>query len=227
MDPSIRTALVTGSDSGLGRAVALTLADDRFHLGLAYATDRDNVEDTAKKVRTKSVRAAVRRMDLADIADAVTAVDEFAGELGGIGVLVNCPGSIAVECIQRAVRYMIAGGEGGRIVNIITELPRAGGLTGLLATRLARYSITVNAVVLPTVEPSFAGPEHDRSEATSVVSYLTSAATASVTGTAYVVDGTSITMIPHGLIEAGSSRAAHRARTHPHTGHWAPTRWTP
>ncbi|WP_072691109.1 SDR family NAD(P)-dependent oxidoreductase [Rhodococcus marinonascens] len=227
MHPSTRTAVVTGSDSGLGRAVALALADDRFHLGLAYATDRDSAENTAAEARTKSVRTALRRMDLADLPRAVAALDEFAGELGGFGVLVNCPGSTTVECIQRAVRYMIASGEGGRIVNIITSLPGPGGLTGLLATELARYSITVNAVVLPAAEPGLDCPGRDDPEVTSVVSYLTSPAAASVTGAAYVVDGTRIAMIPHGLTGVGSRQSAnHAERTHPYTGHWAPTRWT-
>lgn len=123
MHPSTRTAVVTGSDSPMGRAVALALADDGFHIGLAYAADRDSAESTAADIRSRSVNAAVQRMDLADLPDSAAAVDEFARELGGIGVLVSCPGSTAVECIQRAVRYMIASGEGGRIVNITPRRP--------------------------------------------------------------------------------------------------------
>ncbi|AOW92663.1 short-chain dehydrogenase [Rhodococcus sp. WMMA185] len=227
MHPSTRAAVVTASDSGLGRAIALTLADDRFHVGLAYTNDRRSAENTAAQVRTKSLGAAVRRLDPADLPDAVAVIDEFAGELGGIGVLVNCPGSMTVECIRRAVRYMIDSGGGGRIVNIRTSLPGPGGLTGQLATELARYAITVNAVVVPAAEPGSACPGRDDPAATSVVSYLTSPEAASVTGAAYVVDGARITIVPHGLAEVGSRRPAHNTeRTHPHTGHRAPTRRT-
>ncbi|MFC9836238.1 SDR family NAD(P)-dependent oxidoreductase [Rhodococcus sp. NPDC127530] len=227
MHPSTRTAVVTGSDSPMGRAVALALADDGFHIGLAYAADRDSAESTAAEVRSRSVNAAVQRMDLADLPDSAAAVDEFARELGGIGVLVSCPGSTAVECIQRAVRYMIASGEGGRIVNITPSSSGLGGLTGLLAAELARYSITVNSVVVPADESDFASPGPDDSEVAAVASYLTAPAAMFVTGAAYVVDGTRIAMIPHSLTEAGTRRPARRAnRIRSYTGRWAPTRWT-
>lgn len=211
----------------MGRAVALALADDGFHVGLAYATDRDSVESTAADIRTRSVRAAVQRMDLADLPDSAAAVDEFARELGGIGALVSCPGSTAVECIQRAVRYMIASGGGGRIVNVTTASSGLGGLTGLLAAELARYSITVNSIVVPAAEPDFASPGRDDREVAAVASYLTAPPGMFVTGASYVVDGSRIAMIPHSLTEAGTRRLPRRAnRIRSYTGRWAPTRWT-
>ncbi|MFC9362885.1 SDR family NAD(P)-dependent oxidoreductase [Rhodococcus sp. NPDC057014] len=227
MHPSTRTAVVTGSDSPMGRAVALALAGDGFDVGLAYAADRESAEATAADVESRSVRAAVQRMDLADLPGSAAAVDEFARDLGGIGVLVSCPGSTAVECIQRAVRYMIAGGGGGRIVNVTTSASGLGGLTGLLAAELARYSITVNSVVVPAVEPDFAAPGPDDREVAGVASYLCAPAGMFVTGAAYVVDGTRIAMIPHSLTEAGALRPPRRAgRIRSYTGRWAPTRWT-
>jgi NAD(P)-dependent dehydrogenase (short-subunit alcohol dehydrogenase family) len=211
----------------MGRAVALALADDGFHVGLAYATDRDSAETTAADIRTRSVRAAVQRMDLAELPDSAAAVDEFARELGGIGVLVSCPGSTAVECIQRAVRYMIASGGGGRIVNVTTASSGLGGLTGLLAAELARYSITVNSVVVPATGPDFDTPGRDDHEVAAVASYLTAPAGMFVTGASYVVDGARIAMIPHSLTEAGTRRPPRRAnRIRSYTGRWAPTRWT-
>jgi NAD(P)-dependent dehydrogenase (short-subunit alcohol dehydrogenase family) len=122
---------------------------------------------------------------------------------------------------------MIASGGGGRIVNVIPSSSGLGGLTGLLAAELARYSITVNSVVVPAVEPDFASPGPDDREVAAVASYLTAPAAMFVTGAAYVVDGTRIAMIPHSLTEAGTRRPARRAnRIRSYTGRWAPTRWT-
>jgi NAD(P)-dependent dehydrogenase (short-subunit alcohol dehydrogenase family) len=228
MHASALNAVVTGSDSGIGRAVALALADDGFHLGLAYATDRDRAEATAGEVRARSVRAVVRKMDLAELPHSATAVDEFARELGGIGVLVSCPGSTAVECIQRGVRYMIAGGQGGRIVNITASASSLGGLTGLLAAELSRYSVTVNSVVVPAADPAFPSPGRDDGEAATVASYLTAPAAMFVTGAQYTVEGRRVTITPHSLTDPGprrtGPRGSHRIRSY--AGRWAPTRWT-
>ncbi|MCQ4122494.1 SDR family NAD(P)-dependent oxidoreductase [Rhodococcus tibetensis] len=228
MHASALNAVVTGSDSGIGRAVALALADDGFHLGLAYAADRDSAEATALEVRSMSVRAVVRKMDLAELPHSATAVDEFARELGGIGVLISCPGSTAVECMQRGVRYMIAGGQGGRIVNITASVSALGALTGLLANELSRYSVTVNSIVVPAADSACSSPCHDDGEAAAVASYLTAPAAMFVTGAEYKVEGRRVTMTPHSLADPGSRRPDPRGnrRIRSYAGRWAPTRWT-
>lgn len=205
----------------------MALAEDGFHLGLAYAEDRCGAEELARKVRATSSRATVRQMDPAGVPESAAAVDEFAQELGGIEVLVNCPGSTAVECIQRGVRYMIAGGAGGRIVNITTASAPGGRLTGLLSTELARYSITVNSVVVPDMGVDLEHSACNDREAAAVTAYLAAPAAAFVTGAAYFVDGTRLTVMPHSLVDTRDRprprRIARRFLTY--TGRWTPGRW--
>jgi NAD(P)-dependent dehydrogenase (short-subunit alcohol dehydrogenase family) len=134
-------AVVTGSDSGIGKAVAVALAGGGVDVGITYHHDADGAERTAAQARDNGVEAHVRRLDLTDLPTAAAVVDELAGDLGGIDVLVNCAGTGTAEpvmemdfdrwrevlsvdldgaflCTQRAARHMIEAGKGGRIVNV-------------------------------------------------------------------------------------------------------------
>jgi NAD(P)-dependent dehydrogenase (short-subunit alcohol dehydrogenase family) len=133
-------AIVTGGSSGIGRAIAVTLAEQGFDIGLTWDRHEDHAQDAAAECRDKGVRAEARRADLSQ-PGAPAVVDELAEALGGVDVLVNNAGtgasSPAVEteeaefrrvlevdlvaaflCAQRAARRMLDQGRGGRIVNI-------------------------------------------------------------------------------------------------------------
>jgi NAD(P)-dependent dehydrogenase (short-subunit alcohol dehydrogenase family) len=147
-----RVAVVTGSDSGIGEAVAVALAGAGFDVGVTYHADKAGAESTAEKVRAAGRRCEVRPLDLTRLPDAAAVVDDLADALGGIGVLVNNAGTgvqtpvvdtsydqwrsvLSVDldgpflCAQRAARRMLAAGRGGRIVNITSvheHAPRVG-----------------------------------------------------------------------------------------------------
>ena len=150
--PGARAAVVTGSDSGIGRASAVRLAADGFDVGITFHTDREGAEKTAADVRGMGRTAAVRRLDLTRLPHEAAVVDSLADELGGIDTLVNCAGTGTMTpfldldhdtvravldvdlvgpflCSQRAARRMVQAGRGGRIVNITSvheHQPRVG-----------------------------------------------------------------------------------------------------
>jgi NAD(P)-dependent dehydrogenase (short-subunit alcohol dehydrogenase family) len=134
-------AIVTGSDSGIGRATALRLATDGFDLGVTWHADRDGASETADAARQRGRQAQIRQLDLANLPHAANVIDELADALGGVDVLVNNSGTsrkgsmlelsyedwrytLAVDldgaflCAQRAARRMIEQGRGGRIINV-------------------------------------------------------------------------------------------------------------
>ncbi|MEV4571222.1 SDR family oxidoreductase [Nonomuraea sp. NPDC049419] len=147
-----KVAIVTGADSGIGKATAVALAEQGFEVGVTYHRDKDGAEETARLVRATGRAPAVRQHDLTDPERAAAVVDELADELGGLGVLVNNAGTgshepllemgydrwrsvLAVDldgpflCAQRAARRMVASGRGGRVVNITSvheEYPKMG-----------------------------------------------------------------------------------------------------
>jgi NAD(P)-dependent dehydrogenase (short-subunit alcohol dehydrogenase family) len=134
-------AIVTGSDSGIGKASAVALAEAGYDLGVTWHEDREGAEGTAKEVAERGSRAEVRQLDLTRLPEAADTIDELAEELGGLDVLVNNAGighsapfldhslddwrrvlevdlTGAFCCGQRAARRMVAAGRGGRIINI-------------------------------------------------------------------------------------------------------------
>jgi NAD(P)-dependent dehydrogenase (short-subunit alcohol dehydrogenase family) len=147
-----RVAIVTGSESGIGRATAVALAEQGFDLGITWYRDEADAEATAEEVRALGRRAEVRHLDLTRLPEAADVVDELAEALGGVDVLVNDAGTghstpildldlttwrevLATDldgaflCLQRAARRMVAAGRGGRIVNITSvheHQPRVG-----------------------------------------------------------------------------------------------------
>ncbi|MEV4332756.1 SDR family oxidoreductase [Streptomyces sp. NPDC049597] len=145
-------AIVTGADSGIGRATAVRLAAAGMDIGITFHTDREGGESTADEVRAHGRKAALARMDLTRLPDAAGVVDDLADQLGRVDVLVNNAGTgtatpfleldlhtvrqvVDVDlvgpllCAQRAARRMIAQGDGGRIVNVTSvheHQPRVG-----------------------------------------------------------------------------------------------------
>src|SRR5215213_956965 len=90
---SARVAIVTGSDSGIGKATAVALAEQDCDVGITWHRDRDGAESTAEEVRRLDRRAEVRQLDLTRLPDAADVVDELAEALGGVDVLVNNSGT--------------------------------------------------------------------------------------------------------------------------------------
>jgi NAD(P)-dependent dehydrogenase (short-subunit alcohol dehydrogenase family) len=145
-------AIVTGSDSGIGKASAVRLAEAGFDLGITWHTDERGAQGAQEEVRALGRRAEVRRVDLADATEAGRVVDELAEALGGLDVLVNNAGTGAgapfleltlddwhhvldvdltgaFACGQRAARHMVAAGTAGRIINITSvheHIPKPG-----------------------------------------------------------------------------------------------------
>ena len=134
-------AIVTGSDSGIGRATAVALAQDGFDVGITYNRDEDGARGTADEVEAQGQQAAVAHLDLTALPGAADHVDDLAEQLGGVDVFVNCSGTGvsspfldlewsdwrsvldvdlngAFLCAQRAARRMVEQGRGGRIINV-------------------------------------------------------------------------------------------------------------
>src|SRR5439155_152796 len=88
----VSVAIVTGSDSGIGKATAVQLARDGFDVGITWHRDEEGALATADEVRSHGRRAEVRQLDLTELPGAADEIDEFARLLGGIDALVNCAG---------------------------------------------------------------------------------------------------------------------------------------
>jgi NAD(P)-dependent dehydrogenase (short-subunit alcohol dehydrogenase family) len=86
-------AIITGSDSGIGKATAVALARRGHDVGITYSRDEDGAKATAEEVRAHGRRAEVRHLDLTETADVQATIDNLADALGGLDILVNNAGS--------------------------------------------------------------------------------------------------------------------------------------
>ena len=198
LDLSGRAALVTGGGQGAGRGIALALAQHGAAVAVNdFVLER--AEAVAEEIRAFGGKATAVQADVCDYASVKAAFDAATAALGPITLLVNNAGMAGptdkmgrspefweadpaewprffntnlygvMNCCHVAVPAMIAAGQGGRIVTIVSDSGRLGeqrlaayaaakagaaGFVRSLAKEAGRYGITCNAVSLSTLEPA-------------------------------------------------------------------------
>jgi len=92
MNQNGKTALITGGTRGIGRAIALALAEQAENLVLLYAGRRDAAEDTVRALLDRGARAMAMPCDVADAAQVKAAAGQARAAFGLISILVNNAG---------------------------------------------------------------------------------------------------------------------------------------
>jgi NAD(P)-dependent dehydrogenase (short-subunit alcohol dehydrogenase family) len=87
-----KVALITGADSGIGRAVAALFAREGADIGISYLCEHDDAQKTRDIVQKEGRRALLLPGDLGDKQVAERIVAETVRELGGLDILVNNAG---------------------------------------------------------------------------------------------------------------------------------------
>jgi NAD(P)-dependent dehydrogenase (short-subunit alcohol dehydrogenase family) len=88
-----KVALVTGGDSGIGRAVCAAFAKEGADLAIAYLSEDEDAEHTKRLVEAEGRRAITIRCDLQREEECQRIVKETVEQLGGLDVLVNHVGT--------------------------------------------------------------------------------------------------------------------------------------
>jgi NAD(P)-dependent dehydrogenase (short-subunit alcohol dehydrogenase family) len=91
-----KTALVTGGDSGIGRAVSVAFAKEGADVAIAYLSEDEDARRTAELIEQEDRRALTVRTDLSTEDGCREAVERTVNELGGIDILVNHVGTQTV-----------------------------------------------------------------------------------------------------------------------------------
>jgi NAD(P)-dependent dehydrogenase (short-subunit alcohol dehydrogenase family) len=140
LDLGTKAAIVTGGSSGIGKAIAMRLAEAGASVMLADS-DEAASRQTAKYIRSRGGKVAFAAANAIDVSDATRVVAETMQTFGRLDVMVNIPGmcppapvlsmseqvwdsaldsnlrAIFFFC-QSAAREMTRGGHGGKIINI-------------------------------------------------------------------------------------------------------------
>ena len=180
-----RIAIVTGAGRGMGRAFSIALAHAGADVVVTELPGREeDSEETAERVRETGRRAMVAPLDVTEQASIQALVDRVLDEWGQIDILINNAGMNirqftvdltedawdqiidtnlkgVVFCSQAVGRHMVERGEGGKIINISSQLGVVGegqriaycaskagvvNVTRVLALEWAPHRVNVNAI---------------------------------------------------------------------------------
>lgn len=84
-----RVTLITGGDSGIGRAVALLFASEGADVAIVYLDEHEDADETARRVEASGRRCLKIPGDIGDPEFCRRVVEQTVEELGGLDVLVN------------------------------------------------------------------------------------------------------------------------------------------
>jgi NAD(P)-dependent dehydrogenase (short-subunit alcohol dehydrogenase family) len=154
-----RTALVTGGASGVGQAIALSLAAEGASVAVNYRSSSKEAEDLVGEIVVKGGKARAYPADVADFAAVKTMVDAVVKDFGGLNILINNAGLArrqrfiettpedwhrqidaslygTIHCCHAAAPHL-EGARNGRIVSVIGDSSRVGesGLSIVAAAR--------------------------------------------------------------------------------------------
>ncbi|KAG1903488.1 NAD(P)-binding protein [Suillus fuscotomentosus] len=144
------TALITGAAHGIGRAIALRLAEDGLDIAIAdLKSQRTTLDGVADKVRAKGRRCLVLECDISQEEEVQRMVQATEQEFNNLDVMVANAGRIVVKplvdstlvdfdeifntnvrgtflCLRAAAQTMIKQGRGGRIISASSVAGRKG-----------------------------------------------------------------------------------------------------
>ncbi len=113
-----KTALVTGSDSGIGQAIAIQFAEEGADIVIVYHTDQEGAEETRTKVEAAGQRALIVQADVSDSKQAEALFEQAKAEFETLDILVNNAGTngahksvveMPVEEFEKTIRTNLLG----------------------------------------------------------------------------------------------------------------------
>lgn len=160
-----KVAIITGGDSGIGRAVSIAYAYQGANIVIVYYDEHKDAEDTKKLIETIGRKCSIISGDIADVNFCVSVIEKVIDEYGKIDILVN-NAAVQYECkdfknitdsqfdktikiniygtfymTREALKYMKAGSS---IINTSSVTAFAGN------EKLIDYSMTKGAIVTLT-----------------------------------------------------------------------------
>ncbi len=158
-----KTALVTGASRGIGRAIALSLAQQGMHRLILVARDRARLSEVATEIAALDVDVVILPLDLTDPVAVNTAIAQTWRDHGPIHLLVNCAGVayqspflqsklpnvyqeislnlLGLYAITRCVARRMATQQEGTIVNVSSLMGK------VAAPTMSTYSATKFAIL--------------------------------------------------------------------------------
>jgi 3-oxoacyl-[acyl-carrier protein] reductase len=195
---SEEVAWVTGSSTGIGRAVAVELAAGGRRVVVHYNASEDEAREVAREIEGSGGEASLLGGDVSDADEVGRMVGEIRDRYGRLDVLVNNAGSLierrelsamtedlwdrvmavnlkSVYLVSQAAPPLMRKGGRGSIINMTSVAARNGGGPGSVAYATAKELVSENILVNGVAPGVITTPFHDRFTPSDVRKNLTNA----------------------------------------------------
>ncbi|HDY4546862.1 TPA: 3-oxoacyl-[acyl-carrier-protein] reductase [Staphylococcus aureus] len=164
-----KSALVTGASRGIGRSIALQLAEEGYNVAVNYAGSKEKAEAVVEEVKAKGVDSFAIQANVADADEVKAMIKEVVSQFGSLDVLVNNAGITrdnllmrmkeqewddvidtnlkgVFNCIQKATPQMLRQ-RSGAIINLSSVVGAVGnpGQANYVATKAGVIGLTKSA----------------------------------------------------------------------------------
>ncbi|HDC6370743.1 TPA: 3-oxoacyl-[acyl-carrier-protein] reductase [Staphylococcus aureus] len=164
-----KSALVTGASRGIGRSIALQLAEEGYNVAVNYAGSKEKAEAVVEEIKAKGVDSFAIQANVADADEVKAMIKEVISQFGSLDVLVNNAGIIrdnllmrmkeqewddvidtnlkgVFNCIQKATPQMLRQ-RSGAIINLSSVVGAVGnpGQANYVATKAGVIGLTKSA----------------------------------------------------------------------------------
>ncbi|HDB7964997.1 TPA: 3-oxoacyl-[acyl-carrier-protein] reductase [Staphylococcus aureus] len=164
-----KSALVTGASRGIGRSIALQLAEEGYNVAVNYAGSKEKAEAVVEEIKAKGVDSFAIQANVADADDVKAMIKEVVSQFGFLDVLVNNAGITrdnllmrmkeqewddvidtnlkgVFNCIQKATPQMLRQ-RSGAIINLSSVVGAVGnpGQANYVATKAGVIGLTKSA----------------------------------------------------------------------------------
>lgn len=143
-----KVALVTGASRGIGRSIALQLAEEGYNVAINYAGNKEKAEEVVNQIKEKGVEAFAIQANVSNPDEVKAMIKEVVNQFGSVDVLVNNAGITrdnllmrmkeqewddvidtnlkgVFNCIQKVTPQMLRQ-KGGRIINLTSIVGAVG-----------------------------------------------------------------------------------------------------
>ena len=96
-----KNALVTGASRGIGRSIALQLAEDGFNVAVNYAGNKEKAEAVVSEIKAKGVESFAIQANVAEGDEVKAMIKEVVSQFGSLDVLVNNAGITRDNLLMR------------------------------------------------------------------------------------------------------------------------------
>ncbi|WP_406881660.1 3-oxoacyl-[acyl-carrier-protein] reductase [Staphylococcus aureus] len=164
-----KSALVTGASRGIGRSIALQLAEEGYNVAVSYAGSKEKAEAVVEEIKAKGVDSFAIQANVADADEVKAMIKEVVSQFGSLDVLVNNAGITrdnllmrmkeqewddvidtnlkgVFNCIQKATPQMLRQ-RSGAIINLSSVVGAVGnpGQANYVATKAGVIGLTKSA----------------------------------------------------------------------------------